>query len=1139
MSSEKTALLFSEHWQVHKMTLINWGVYEGGPFEIEFATSDDGSLTVIGGNTGVGKSQIIDALLVLLMKSKVDLNRASEEVQKGKRKRDLFTYVKGYVGAVERGGRVIPRYLRGTDESTGQPQAAWSFISADLRSAHGSTLCVAGLIWVGAGDATTATPIWVLSENHLDGRKAERISGERFTKQSVRSIYPDAQLVSDNKEDMRRQLHFLTGTSEKSENLLYRNYTSGGGTNITSTFRDAVLETPDSIEAAKSLAEAYDLSFNSFANARVQVEVSRQLKDIEVKYRGYEATNRSLSIFGTWGSEHTSESDKSELERWFARKSLPSIDEEIGLVSAAREAARSQLAEAEERLAEAKRLESELSSDFYQKGGGRIASLEAQLESTKSTLDARTVARKRVEELFKAIDEDVPTSRAAWDNRVGLFQTDEQYQKDFESKMTEFSQLSQEGAFAKQNADSIRVELSTAERTGTRITREMEKSREVLARASGLSLEEMPYGCELMDLKEGEEEWRTAANYAFARVSDKIFIAALSEREFRARIEKTDAEEVGRRQNFRFVNLDDAEFPTAKEGMISSKLKFDTTSPFAPHVARAVMDRAVDMAFVESGEDFREGVRRQVSKKGQTKTGRDGAYGSPKSRRLDIIGFCDEVFLESLRKRLDDAEKEEERLGEKASRLMREADGIKSERAAATAARDTTWDSIDIEASKREIVSLEAQLDEARRAAEINDLESQLESAKQRVLDLVEKKTQISSDLESADNKVEGLKAWREEVLELSQRRTDVLEASEDLVEEFDAAWDVCIGGQVRETVLNRKNYFDARRRLQEHVAKMAEGLRRNLLTQKNDIESRLRTFKATFEGRIQELEGLDASIRCCESFIQIPHGGNWEEALANDQAQAIKKLLGMLYDFASKVKRYEAEVNDTVRRIGDVLAGYPYDREGARLRLRPRFSYSGDYARVNQQIERLIREQYGTYDTSDYKAMGARERESILESVGLIVHKVYGGQNQRSNVYNDPRRRFQMTAQVEHPDGREPDVVDDFASSSGGEKEKTKAFITAAAMAYALGTPANSRPRFAPIIFDEAFVKSDLSTTRLAVEVLKGLGFQTIVSCPDHKLSSVYPIAERGCFVTRPVADGPSFISQDEIADEQLTEYV
>ena len=124
MSSEKTALLFSEHWQVHKMTLINWGVYEGGPFEIEFATSDDGSLTVIGGNTGVGKSQIIDALLVLLMKSKVDLNRASEEAQKGKRKRDLFTYVKGYVGAVERDGRVIPRYLRGTDESTGEPQAA-------------------------------------------------------------------------------------------------------------------------------------------------------------------------------------------------------------------------------------------------------------------------------------------------------------------------------------------------------------------------------------------------------------------------------------------------------------------------------------------------------------------------------------------------------------------------------------------------------------------------------------------------------------------------------------------------------------------------------------------------------------------------------------------------------------------------------------------------------------------------------------------------------------------------------------------------------------------------------------------------------------------------------------------------------
>ena len=1138
MPSEPKDLLFSEHWQLHRATLINWGVYEGGPFVVDFATSSVGSLTVIGGSTGVGKSQIIDAMLVLLMKSKVDLNRASEEAQKGDRKRDLFTYVRGYVGSRERDGRVAPRYLRGTDDA-GRSQATWSFISLDLKSSLGATLCVAALIWVGAGEGASASPIWILSDEPLDGRRAESICNERFTRQRVRSIYPDARVVSDNKEDMRRAFHALTGTSERSEGLLYRNYSSGGGTNITSTFRDAVLEEPDTIEAANRLADAYDQAIESFRNAREQLMIGRELQRIESEYARYEELLRDDALYGSWGNERTDVSDRAEFERWYARKVIPLLDEEVGNAQAAHVSATEQLKDIEARLSDARKNRQSLETEFYQKGGDRVSSLEERLASAKAALTAREAARKSVESLFKKIEEEVPSSRQSWESRVALFLSDEDYQSSYRTKMGEFSDASTKKAAAEERVETARKELKTAELTRTRISPDMVAARDTLAKASDLSVDDMPFGCELMDLKEGEEQWRVAANYAFGRISDTIFIEGLSEREFRSRIEGTEAEEVGKRQRFRFVTFAGETLPTAREGMISSKLRFDTDSPFAVHVARAVMDRSVDMAFVETGEDFEEGVARQVSKKGQTKTGRDGAYGSSKRGPLDLIGFCDEAFLETLRTRLSDAETDLERQSSLSDSALNEAEGIKSEMTVAELARATTWDAIDVDGAKGLIESLEAQLREAREDPGLEDLEIRLNEARRKVEELSGQSGGVSKDVERAEEKLASLEEWRSEVVGYSQRRTDVLEASEELVDEFETHWDSCVGNQTHDLTVEKGAYEEARGRIERSLKNKARKTRAQLNSTRAGIEGQLLTFKTNYDNRLVELDGLDTTIKSCPFFLKIPHDGNWEEALAGNQAQAIKKLLGLLYDFANKIRRYEAGVNETIRRIGDVLSGYPYDREGGRLRLRPRFTNTGDYARVHQQTERLIVEQYGTYDTSDYRAMGGKERERILDEIGQVVSKIRGGQARRSNAYNDPRRRFQMTAQIEHGDGREPDVVDDFASSSGGEKEKTKAFITAAAMAYALGTPSNTLPRFAPIIFDEAFVKSDLSTTRLAVEALKGLGFQMIVSCPDHKLSSVYPIAERGCFVTRPEVGGPSFISQDEIADDQLAQFV
>lgn len=80
----------------------------------------------------------------------------------------------------------------------------------------------------------------------------------------------------------------------------------------------------------------------------------------------------------------------------------------------------------------------------------------------------------------------------------------------------------------------------------------------------------------------------------------------------------------------------------------------------------------------------------------------------------------------------------------------------------------------------------------------------------------------------------------------------------------------------------------------------------------------------------------------------------------------------------------------------------------------------------------------------------------------------------------------------------------------------KVKAFVLSAALFYTLKSSADERPLFAPILFDEAFIKSDMDTTQTAIKAMLGFGFQLFISCPDGKQAAILPMTDMAWFVTR-----------------------
>lgn len=118
--------------------------------------------------------------------------------------------------------------------------------------------------------------------------------------------------------------------------------------------------------------------------------------------------------------------------------------------------------------------------------------------------------------------------------------------------------------------------------------------------------------------------------------------------------------------------------------------------------------------------------------------------------------------------------------------------------------------------------------------------------------------------------------------------------------------------------------------------------------------------------------------------------------------------------------------------------------------------------------------------------------------------------------AYRAADSRQRLRVKVTAGEGDNAEIINSAASMNGGRREKVKAFVLSAALFYTLKSSADERPLFAPILFDEAFIKSDMDTTQTAIKAMLGFGFQLFISCPDGKQAAILPMTDMAWFVTR-----------------------
>jgi uncharacterized protein YPO0396 len=260
---------------------------------------------------------------------------------------------------------------------------------------------------------------------------------------------------------------------------------------------------------------------------------------------------------------------------------------------------------------------------------------------------------------------------------------------------------------------------------------------------------------------------------------------------------------------------------------------------------------------------------------------------------------------------------------------------------------------------------------------------------------------------------------------------------------------------------------------------------------------------------------------RCGADFAalhdDIAHRGlpkamaKFQNLITEDMVPSIGLLLRTIEKASDEIERRVSMVNAGLRRAEF--------NAGTHLQIAYRDNRPEDVKEFRSLVDTLLR--HAPAAQRDAQASIAQFRR-VRDLMARFTADTTEARRWRDNVL-DVRNSYTFYGREEDADGTTIFTYHNTASNSGGEQEKLVAFCLAAALSYNLAdSDSAGRPRFAPLMLDEAFSKSDETFASHALAVFEEFGFQLLIAAPIRMSGIVEPFIGQAVLVEkRMAADG------------------
>lgn len=1090
-------------YRLHRLEVFNWGTFDARVWRLV----TDGSTSLLTGDIGSGKSTLVDAVTTLLLPAhRIAYNKAAGAESK---ERTLRSYVEGHFKS-ERVERT------GTSRAIG------------LRD-HTSYSVVLG-VFVNEGFDETVSLAQVFHQKDRAGQpdrffvtsdKPLAIETD-FTDFGVdlnelrRRLRSAGSKISTTYPDYARQLRRLLGIkSEQALDLFHQTVSMKSVGNLNEFVRNHMLEPVDATDRVTAIIG----HFEDLTKAHEAVRRAReQLAALDPLVETADRYDRSLE------RRSGLERQRDAVRLFFAELRMRLLTTEIEAHQADRTRREAELADAkiiEDELAQTR---DELIERRAAAGGNRIADLEREEAEARQQRADRRRRHDQFHDQLEAAELAPVKDAAGFRDRRSMINTGLAELREQRAALNaRIAEIAGRRAEARRIGEETRAELDSLAGRTSNLPGSLLELRIQLCHDLGLAPDSLPFAGELIDVAEGFDRWRGAAERVLRGFAQSLLVGQdeyatvadwVNGRRLTARGkggEQRGMRLVYERVPHRQVTLQ----PPGREGglLLAETLEL-APGPFETYL-RDQLGRRADHLCTETLAEFRQ-AHRAVTAEGQVRSG-DRHEKDDRSRvddpRTWVLGWANERKIAALTEQL--ARQQQELVAAEAAltAIDAERDGFDRRISALDKLETfTDWRELDwTEAEARAEAALQererllagsSQLSELGRALEANKLAVEKSAAGVRELSgrLSVLGDRIARSESARARESAQVDAQPAETLQAARASYDDLTArlGRDLPTEPDA----CQQAAVELT-------GDLQREIDRHSRELG-GFVTSLVSAMNEI--RRRWPEATTE--------LDASVEARQEYREF------RDRVAGDDLPAFEdefkrqlntNTIRELAGFNSWLRRQADEIDARVERINEALGAIDY-APGRYITLELERT-------VNTEIQAFRTELRAATDDALAPADDHYSEQRFLD-VQRIIERFRGRPNHTeadkawTRRVTDVRNWFTFSASERDRDTDEEwEHYRDSDGKSGGQKEKLAYTILAASLAYQFGlewgVERSKDFRFA--VIDEAFGRGSDLSTRYALELFAKLGLQLLIVTPLQKVHIIEPYVQAIGFVDNP----------------------
>ncbi|TDW28682.1 ATP-binding protein [Cryobacterium psychrophilum] len=1096
-------------WRAESFQMVNWGGFHGH-HDVAFAPT----ATLVSGASGTGKSSLLDAYLALMMPSDTPFNGASNDAGSGRARsadqRNLMTYLKGKTDSTrETGtGQLHDQVLRGADSST-WGAVAMTFIDDNQRR---FTVLRAYFLPRAATRFADISMKMATVDGHLDLRDLAEIAESRFDKRALKTRFPEMD-VFDTYAAFAQTLFTRLGIGANGEGgkalrLLARIQAGQQVQSVDGLYKSMVLEQPATFAAADKAVDHFEDLERSYGAMVTEAQKAKVLERLPDLYRDFEAASAKADLIDTFGVHRDGDTP---FVLWKLQTERSLLDLAADANRAKRRDNLAAFTRSRDSETDLKTRVGEIQHRQRDNGGDALVSLQNEQARLRDKSDDVAGERARFDERVRALSLDIRSlddlrgAEAAAQTFLAQSakrERDLDEQRDLLHKTSypveaQIRELTQERAFLTGRASLVPQHLHNA--------------RVMIAEASGIPIEDLPFVAELIDLAPAEEAWRHAAEVTLAPIIRVMLVDATR---LRALSEAIDPLHLPVRIHFEGVTLEDFTTADGDVRFVSGKL-VHKGSPFSGWVRARVQAEALDARCVEGAADL-PGDGARVTRNGQTRNGGRGAHGWNRDQK-SIIGFSNRTRLDDIETELAERRATATRLAGEATERGNSITELRAHTVAQQVIVDTVWSTIDAAGAEARITEKTAEYERVLGASDV-------------LLALKDEEERLATELDgvqklkhATERTTEQLATEQARIVDAQDTLSDALDriertASVTLAPEHATHLDAQFALVTDQTDLTQ--YEAGVKRLRDGLIAQSAQDRGNALRARDSL---MRIFE-TFQSRWPD-PNIGVSMESFTAYRDIldavytlglhERRQEWKRRLAAWSGQDLVPLAGA---FSSSIE----EIEDRLRPINEILTTLPFGAGRDRLKISLRRLHSEDAAAFQKELKAL-----SSGATEAFTEEQTESRFTRLQAFMNLIRRPDGESRQESSrdLLLDVRKHVEITAVRTTPDGVDVSTYSSLGGKSGGESQELVAFVVGAALRFQLGDESRTRPRFAPVFLDEGFVKSDSEFAGRAVAAWKGLGFQLIVGAPLDKVTALEPHMELVLSMTKNNATGYSYI--------------